>query len=149
MSVSPLQKTSKPPPVPETRTSIWTSGFSALNASAAAEVSGATVEEPSTTTGQTIAGRLEEQHGHLRPIPTVKPRSLQPRPARVDSLCLVRFDNVSYSVPNVYAHREVMIHGDVYDVRVYCQDCCIAAHDRHHGSSNAIYDPVHYLGLVV
>ena len=128
-------------PVPEFRD--WRSFNKGL-----AEACRRLMEEPSTTTGQTIAGRLEEQHGHLRPIPTVKPRSLQPRPARVDSLCLVRFDNVSYSVPNVYAHREVMIHGDVYDVRVYCQDCCIAAHDRHHGSSNAIYDPVHYLGLV-
>jgi hypothetical protein len=104
--------------------------------------------KPSTTAGRTIAERLEEQGEHLRPLPTVKPRSLQPRPARVDSLCLVRFDNVSYSVPYEYAHRGVMIHSDVYDVRIYCEDRLIALHQRHHGPPTAVYNPVHYLGLV-
>ena len=35
-SVSPRQKRSKPPPVPETPTVTWTSGFSCWNRSAAA-----------------------------------------------------------------------------------------------------------------
>ena len=47
MSVSPLQNSSKPPPVPDVPTVMLTSPFSALNASAAAEVRGPTVEEPS------------------------------------------------------------------------------------------------------
>ena len=47
MSVSPAQKRSKPPPVPEVPTVMLTPEFSPANASAAAEVSGATVEEPS------------------------------------------------------------------------------------------------------
>ena len=47
MSVSPAQNFSKPPPVPDVPTVIWTSGFSSLKSSAAACVNGATVEEPS------------------------------------------------------------------------------------------------------
>ena len=47
MSVSPAQNFSKPPPVPETPTVIWTSGFSSLNSSAAASANGPTVDEPS------------------------------------------------------------------------------------------------------
>ena len=47
MSVSPAQNFSKPPPVPAVPTVIFTSGFSAWNASWAAWAKGATVLEPS------------------------------------------------------------------------------------------------------
>ena len=47
MSVSPAQNFSKPPPVPEIPTVIFTSGFSSRNSSAAASVSGPTVLDPS------------------------------------------------------------------------------------------------------
>ena len=48
-SVSPAQKRSKPPPVPEMPTVTWTSGATLANASAAAVVSGPTVDEPSAS----------------------------------------------------------------------------------------------------
>ena len=48
-SVSPRQKRSKPPPVPETPTVTWTSGFSFWKRSAAAVVNGPTVLEPSAS----------------------------------------------------------------------------------------------------
>ena len=47
MSVSPAQNFSKPPPVPEVPTVIFTSGFSPWNCSAAAWANGPTVLEPS------------------------------------------------------------------------------------------------------
>src|SRR5215213_1219603 len=47
MSVSPAQNFSKPPPVPEVPTVIFTPGFSAWKFSAAAWVNGATVLDPS------------------------------------------------------------------------------------------------------
>ena len=47
MSVSPLQNSSKPPPVPDVPTVMFTPEFSPWKASAAAEVRGPTVEEPS------------------------------------------------------------------------------------------------------
>src|SRR5215213_4875076 len=47
MSVSPLQNFSKPPPVPDVPTVIFTFGFSPWNASWAACANGATVLEPS------------------------------------------------------------------------------------------------------
>ena len=47
MSVSPAQKRSKPPPVPEIPTVTWTPEFWPWNASAPAERNGPTVLEPS------------------------------------------------------------------------------------------------------
>ena len=47
MSVSPAQNFSKPPPVPDSPTVIFTSGLSSLNSSPAASANGKTVEEPS------------------------------------------------------------------------------------------------------
>src|SRR3954468_22956792 len=47
-SVSPAQNRSKPPPVPEMPTVMFTLGLSPWNFSAAAVVSGPTVLEPST-----------------------------------------------------------------------------------------------------
>ena len=47
MTVSPAQNFSKPPPVPDFADEISTSGFSPLNCSATAVVSGPTVLEPS------------------------------------------------------------------------------------------------------
>ena len=47
IAVSPGQNFLKPPPVPETPTEIFTSGFKIVNSSATAWVIGKTVEEPS------------------------------------------------------------------------------------------------------
>ena len=47
MSISPAQNFSKPPPVPDSPTEMFTSGFLAWNCSAAACANGNTVEEPS------------------------------------------------------------------------------------------------------
>src|SRR3954447_25079830 len=47
MSVSPAQNFSKPPPVPDVPTVIFTFGFSPWNASWAAWANGATVLDPS------------------------------------------------------------------------------------------------------
>src|SRR3712207_9154882 len=50
MSVCPWQNFSNPPPVPAVPTETLTSGDSSRKTSPAEEVSGSTVEEPSTTT---------------------------------------------------------------------------------------------------
>ena len=50
MSVSSAQNLANPPPVPEVATVTLTSGASSRKMSAAASVSGATVDEPSATT---------------------------------------------------------------------------------------------------
>ena len=50
MSVSPAQNDSKPPPVPDSPTVIWTSGLVSLKSSAATLDIGPTVLEPSMAT---------------------------------------------------------------------------------------------------
>src|SRR5215210_2866769 len=65
MSVSPAQNFSNPPPVPAWPTEIWTSGFSSLNCSATASVSGPTVLEPSI--------RIDPERLLLPPPPELEP----------------------------------------------------------------------------
>lgn len=94
----------------------------------------------------TVGERLEEERPHFLPagpwhLPTVKPWT-------VSSLCLVRFDTNDYSVPCRWAHHPVAVRADVGKVRIFFQEQCIAAHTRHHGREQAIYEPWHYLALV-
>jgi hypothetical protein len=59
MSVLPAQKASNPPLVPEEPTVTWTFGCSWAYSSAAAELSGSTVEEPSIFTAPETASPAE------------------------------------------------------------------------------------------
>jgi len=71
MSVSPAQNFSKPPPVPDSPTVIFTSGCSSLNSSAAACVNGNTVDEPSILISPDSFAPLDEA-----PVSEVEPLSL-------------------------------------------------------------------------
>src|SRR5215218_10835627 len=84
MSVSPAQNFSNPPPVPEVPTVTLTSGFSALNSSAIASVSGPTVLEPSTRMSpDKLSGVLPEPPLSLSSSPhAATPTARTPEAAR-------------------------------------------------------------------
>src|SRR5829696_1523380 len=75
MSVSPAQNFSNPPPVPEVPTVTLTSGFSALNSSAIASVSGPTVLDPST---RMSPERLPEEVSLPSPLSSLLPQAATP-----------------------------------------------------------------------
>src|SRR5215213_10572712 len=75
ISVSPAQNFSKPPPVPEVPTVTLASGFSALNSSAIASVSGPTVLDPST---RMSPERLPEEVPSPSPLSSLLPQAATP-----------------------------------------------------------------------
>ena len=98
MSVSPMQNFSKPPPVPEVPTETLTSEFSPLNSSPAAEVSGSTVDEPSTTTSPDAPSSPPLVAGSLLPPQAARPRESTSAAGRAMRLMVLRFTYVNLSM---------------------------------------------------
>jgi transposase len=109
---------------------------------------GKALERPARPEGCNTAQKLEEERAHLHPLPTLAPHIGRPRPAQVNSLCLVHFDSNAYSVPSGFAHHEVMVRADVARVEIYHRTERIAAHCRSHKRGQTLYEPWHYLALV-
>ena len=70
------------------------------------------------------------------------------KPAKANSLSLVRFECNDYSVPTEYAHHDVMVIGGIEEVRLVVGDRLVARHPRHWGKEHIEFNPVHYLALL-
>jgi hypothetical protein len=70
------------------------------------------------------------------------------KPARANSLSLVRFECNDYSVPTQYAHHDVTVIGGIEEVRLVVGDRLVAQHPRHWGKEHTEFNPVHYLALL-
>jgi hypothetical protein len=66
----------------------------------------------------------------------------------VTSQALVRYKNTDYSVPVVYAHRDVMVKGYVDDIVITSGAEEIARHRRSYDAGDFVFDPLHYLALL-
>ena len=92
---------------------------------------------------------LDEERASMLPLPSQGFDARRLAEAGASSLSLVRFDTNSYSVPVKYAHRKITIVATVDEVRLVFQDKLIARHQRHWGREQFIFDPVHYLALLI
>ena len=70
------------------------------------------------------------------------------KPAKANSLSLVRFECNDYSVPTQYAHHDVTVIGGIEEVRLVVGDRLVARHPRHWGKEHTEFNPVHYLALL-
>src|SRR5271154_2138127 len=70
-------------------------------------------------------------------------------PASVSKTCLVRFDNNKYSVNASAVGRPVEIHAYADRIVVRQDARAVAEHARHHGRGGTIYDPWHYVPVLV
>ena len=70
------------------------------------------------------------------------------KPARANSLSLVRFECNDYSVPTQYAHHDVTVIGGIEEIRLVVGDRLVARHPRHWGKEHTEFNPVHYLALL-
>ncbi|MEQ8667739.1 MAG: IS21 family transposase [Pirellulales bacterium] len=91
---------------------------------------------------------LEEDRLAMRQIPSNRFEARRIKPAKSNSLSLVRFDRNDYSVPTRYAYREVTVVGSLDRVRIVADSHVIAEHVRDWESENVHYEPVHYLALL-
>jgi transposase len=70
-------------------------------------------------------------------------------PASVSKTCLVRFDNNKYSVNASAVGRPVEIHAYADRIVIRQDGRRVAEHARHHGRGETIYDPWHYVPVLV
>ncbi|OSM07706.1 hypothetical protein MAIT1_04989 [Magnetofaba australis IT-1] len=69
--------------------------------------------------------------------------------AKVTSQALVRYRTNDYSVPVRYGFHDVQVRGYIHEVVIACGAEVIARHPRSYAREDAIYDPLHYLALLV
>ena len=91
---------------------------------------------------------LAEEGTWLLPIPGQEFESRRVKPAKANSLSLVRFECNDYSVPTQYAHHDVTVVGGIEEVRLVVGDQLVARHRRHWGKEHTEFNPVHYLALL-
>jgi transposase len=97
---------------------------------------------------ETIGERLERDRTAFLSLPSVPYDACEKKPARVNSLSLVRYRSNDYSVPTAYGHREVLVRGYVHQVVISCGAEVIARHPRSYEREDFIFDPLHYLALL-
>ena len=97
---------------------------------------------------ETIAERFERDRAALLPLPAAPYEACEKITTRVTSLSLVRYRSNDYSVPTEYGHRQVLVKGYVHQVVIVCGSEVIARHERSYERESAIFDPLHYLGLL-
>jgi transposase len=96
----------------------------------------------------TKADLLTEERAWLLTLPAQSFEARRVRPAKANSLSLVRFECNDYSVPTQYAHRDVTVLGGIEEVRLVVGDALVAQHPRHWGRGHIEFNPVHYLALL-
>ena len=96
----------------------------------------------------TIGARMTADQAVFEHLPSTPFDACDKRSGRVTSQALVRYKNTDYSVPVVYAHRDVMVKGYVDDVVITSGAEEIARHRRSYDAGDFVFDPLHYLALL-
>ena len=98
---------------------------------------------------ETIGQRMERDLDALLALPPAAYDASEKRAGRVSSLSLVRYRTNDYSVPVAYGHRDVLVRGYVDRVVISCGSDVIAQQPRSYERDDFVYDPIHYLPLLV
>jgi transposase len=97
---------------------------------------------------ETIGERLaRDLAGFTKPLPPAY-SACEKLGTTVSSLSLVRYRRNDYSVPTIYGHRDVLVHGYVHDVVISCGAEVIARHPRSYEHEDFVFNPLHYLALI-
>jgi transposase len=90
---------------------------------------------------------LDEERKDFLPLPQGEFESCITKPRMSNELSLVSFDNVRYSVPDTYAHRQDLIVKGFWDrTEVYTREGeFLAGHPRRYENHTEELDPFHYL----
>ncbi len=97
-------------------------------------------------TGASVLASYEAERGHLSPLPWPLPEPfdlVQQRRVGLDAT--VRFEGRTYSVPFVYAERELEVRGCAEVVQMWIDGQVVASHPRR-TRSRLLIDPAHYEG---
>ncbi len=70
------------------------------------------------------------------------------QPAHVDKYQMAQFDRNRYSVPRVWAFRNVTVKGYVAEVAIVAEGQVVARHARSYGQGEMVVNPIHYLAAL-
>lgn len=96
----------------------------------------------------TVAAALEAERPALQPM-LASFDGFHETEHAVTGTCLISFDRNRYSVLATAARRPVQVRAYADRIVVRCGDAVIAEHTRHFGRDRTIYDPWHYLPVLV
>jgi transposase len=101
------------------------------------------------TTQQSPLARFEEEREQLTPLPARRFVSSREEVRQVSWDCLVSFGGSRYSVPHVYAGKQVWVRASQgVGVAIYDHSGqCIARHARSEKKGVTLFDPAHYAGV--
>ncbi len=96
---------------------------------------------------QTIWQVFETERSRLVPVPG-RFNGFHATTASVSKTCLVRFDNVRYSVASRAVGRPVEVQAYADKIIIRQDGVIVAEHDRVFGRSQTVYDPWHYVPVL-
>jgi transposase len=96
---------------------------------------------------QTIWQVFETERSRLVPVPG-RFNGFHATTASVSKTCLVRFDNVRYSVASRAVGRPVEVQAYADKIVIRQDGIIVAEHDRAFGRSQTVYDPWHYVPVL-
>jgi hypothetical protein len=125
-------------PVPEFPT--WQALNEFLRSQCRAELSRTIEKRP-----KTIGAMLEDEKPLFLPLPAHPFDCARTNFVRADTHARVRVDGVRYSVPMLYARRDLAVKLTPWEVRVIHDETIIARHARRYQPGVEVLDPVHYI----
>jgi transposase len=97
----------------------------------------------------TIAAMWDMEKAALLPLPAHDYPPCSCHPVKADAYSLVTFQTNQYSVPVAYAGKQLVLQAYPFHVRVLALDQVVAEHPRCFQREQTVYDPLHYLPLLV
>jgi len=97
----------------------------------------------------TIAAMWEMEKPLLLPLPAHDFQPCTSHPVKANAYSLVMFQTNQYSLPVAYAGKQLVLQAYPFHIKVLALDQVIAEHSRCFKREQAVYDPLHYLPLLV
>jgi transposase len=85
---------------------------------------------------------------HLLPLPKQDYPACETRPVKANAYSQVVFETNRYSVPHVYAGKQLVLRAFPFKIEVLSLENVVATHSRCFGREQDIIDPLHYLSLL-
>jgi len=98
---------------------------------------------------QSIAELWESEKSQLLPLPTSDYRACSSQPVKVNPYSQVVFETNRYSVPVAYAQKQLVLRAYSFRIEVLSLEQIIATHPRCFGREKDIFEPMHYLDILV
>jgi transposase len=84
----------------------------------------------------------------LLPLPKQDYPACVTRPVKANPYSQVVYETNRYSVPNIYAGKQLVLRAYPFKIEVLSMETIIASHSRRFGREEDIFDPMHYISLL-